>query len=403
MERRTVPPILTSRCGPWSVLVVVVLFLSGCSQPVPQPLGPGVPVAPGVQLLTTTDSSLVGGDGPIAAYLLRIDPSKVRISSALSNDEVVDAEPVDAIARRRDAIAGVNGGFFNRTNGEPIGVLKVDGELVSDAGITRGVVAITNTPDGSVSLAFDRVSAKLVLRFTSGGADWSTPIDGVDTTRERGRLMLYTPSYHADTDTAPTGTEFVLDGRPLAVTEIRAKAGHTRIPRRGAVLSFGGTTLPPALDALHVGTAVSLETIWRSALGVPGQLLERADQIVNGAGLLRRRGLVLSDWRPEALSADVFVDARHPRTWIGADMHGFIWLGVVDGRQPDHSIGMTFADLQRLADRLDLVDLLNLDGGGSTTMVVGGRIVNQPSDPGGPRPVSDAVLVLRPDTQSSLQ
>ena len=54
---------------------------------------------------------------------------------------------------------------------------------------------------------------------------------------------------------------------------------------------------------------------------------------------------------------------------------------------------MTFADLERLCDRLDLTDALNLDGGGSTTMVVNGRIVNKPSDATGPRPVSDAILV----------
>jgi exopolysaccharide biosynthesis protein len=54
---------------------------------------------------------------------------------------------------------------------------------------------------------------------------------------------------------------------------------------------------------------------------------------------------------------------------------------------------MNFADLVRLCDRLDLRDALNLDGGGSTTMVVQGRIVNRPSDAAGARAVSDAILV----------
>jgi exopolysaccharide biosynthesis protein len=40
------------------------------------------------------------------------------------------------------------------------------------------------------------------------------------------------------------------------------------------------------------------------------------------------------------------------------------------------------------------VAALNLDGGGSTTMVVRGEVVNRPSDPTGPRPVSDALLVV---------
>jgi exopolysaccharide biosynthesis protein len=109
--------------------------------------------------------------------------------------------------------------------------------------------------------------------------------------------------------------------------------------------------------------------------------------------LLRRRGVPVSDWSDEGLSADGFINARHPRTLIGMDGRGFVWLAAVDGRQPDYSIGMTFADLQRLCDRLALTDALNLDGGGSTTMVVEGRVVNRPSDPTGPRPVSDAIVV----------
>ena len=47
----------------------------------------------------------------------------------------------------------------------------------------------------------------------------------------------------------------------------------------------------------------------------------------------------------------------------------------------------------RLADRLQLTDALNLDGGGSSTMVVAGKVVNRPSDATGPRAVSDAIGV----------
>jgi exopolysaccharide biosynthesis protein len=55
---------------------------------------------------------------------------------------------------------------------------------------------------------------------------------------------------------------------------------------------------------------------------------------------------------------------------------------------------MTLVELQRLAGRLGLTDALNLDGGGSTTMVVAGHVVNQPSAPTGARTVSDVLLVL---------
>jgi exopolysaccharide biosynthesis protein len=102
----------------------------------------------------------------------------------------------------------------------------------------------------------------------------------------------------------------------------------------------------------------------------------------------------VTNWREvENVSPTTFLDVRHPRTLIGVDRRGFIWLVAVDGRQPGYSLGMTFAELMTLANRLELRDALNLDGGGSTTMWVKGVVVNKPSDPAGARAVSDALIV----------
>jgi exopolysaccharide biosynthesis protein len=89
-----------------------------------------------------------------------------------------------------------------------------------------------------------------------------------------------------------------------------------------------------------------------------------------------------------------FDTERHPRTIIGADIRGQIWLITVDGRNDTISLGMDFAQLQRLSLGLGLRDVLNLDGGGSTTMVVPGKIVNHPSDRAGARKGSDSLLVF---------
>ena len=55
---------------------------------------------------------------------------------------------------------------------------------------------------------------------------------------------------------------------------------------------------------------------------------------------------------------------------------------------------MTIAELSALLLELGAVEAVNMDGGGSTTMVAGGRVVNSPSDLTGERPVGDALLVL---------
>ena len=119
----------------------------------------------------------------------------------------------------------------------------------------------------------------------------------------------------------------------------------------------------------------------------------RVQNAVSGAGLLMVDGRELTEWTDERIAAG-FDTTRHPRTVIGTDAQGQIWLITVDGRNPTVSLGMSFTELQRLSKRLGLRSALNLDGGGSTTMWVSGRIINQPSDPTGPRPVSDAILVV---------
>jgi len=347
------------------------------------------PIAPGVELFTSTDPTLADPAGPSALYLLKLDPTKVILSSAHANDEIIGLETVDVIAARHQAIAAVNAGFFNTRNGDPASVLKIAGELVSDTASPRGVVAIGRTQ----GLTFDQLSAEQDIHFIAAGQAHTVPIDGVDTTRARGKLMLYTPMYHADTDTALNGTEIIASGTPLTVREVRSNMGHTPIPRDGVVLSFGGLELPPALAALTPGVKISITTTWTSLNHLPALFFDSAVHIINGAGLLRRAGQTITDWKVESLSPTSFLDVRHPRTVIGVDDHGFVWLIAIDGRQAGYAVGMDFTELQRLCDRLALRDALNLDGGGSVTMVVKDKIVNKPSDPTGPRAVSDVILV----------
>jgi exopolysaccharide biosynthesis protein len=73
---------------------------------------------------------------------------------------------------------------------------------------------------------------------------------------------------------------------------------------------------------------------------------------------------------------------------------GTLLLVTVDGRRPGWSAGLSFAGAARLMRSLGARDALNLDSGGSSTMVVGRKLVSRPSDPTGERPVSDGLFVL---------
>ena len=78
---------------------------------------------------------------------------------------------------------------------------------------------------------------------------------------------------------------------------------------------------------------------------------------------------------------DTFYERRHPRSVIGQDARGNVWLIVVDGRAPGDADGMTISELTSLCAQLGLTDALNLDGGGSSTLWTReGGVINHPCD-----------------------
>jgi exopolysaccharide biosynthesis protein len=95
-----------------------------------------------------------------------------------------------------------------------------------------------------------------------------------------------------------------------------------------------------------------------------------------------------------------FATGRHPRTGVGIASGGKrLLLVTVDGRQMPYSDGMTLRELANLFLALGAPEAINLDGGGSTTLVYRDgdslRLANRPSDLAGERPVGDALAIVQ--------
>ena len=149
--------------------------------------------------------------------------------------------------------------------------------------------------------------------------------------------------------------------------------------------------------AAPVGTAMTDGVLWHRAVNARpyleitdtkvAKLLEgqqpvdaSAREIVSGSQIIVRDGRAVS-------FTGAFATNRHPRTVVGIDSSGTqLTLMVVDGRQPQLSIGMTLAELSDEMIRLGCSSAINLDGGGSTTLVCRSpetkklAIINSPSD-----------------------
>jgi exopolysaccharide biosynthesis protein len=115
----------------------------------------------------------------------------------------------------------------------------------------------------------------------------------------------------------------------------------------------------------------------------------RVHNAISGDRMIVQKGEVVSDLNDNELE---------PRTAIGINRNGrFLYLVVVDGRQPFYSEGATFAELAELMIKQGAYAAMSLDGGGSSTMVIRGedgkpQILNSPIDnyiPGRERPVGN--------------
>lgn len=344
-------------------------------------------VAPGVELL-----SIKRGDFSESATrdrwtirVLIVDPKLARLRLAQAMDEIAGAETTSSMAQRHGALAAINGGYFRTTGivrGEPVGALTIGGKVLSEPVKNRAAVAFFD--DGKqIRTAISHVTLKAELRV-GGKAFFS--ISGFNRPRETDELVVFTPEFHRTTLTAPDGAEFIVERN--RVTAVKDGTGSQTIPPQGFVISTTGAAREWALKNLRKGSLVEMKT----EVKTDPPLRFNPDFILGGGPQLIAAGKKVFAEEAQRYS-DSLYRQRHPRTAIGWRADGKLILLTVDGRQK-LSLGMTMDELASLMLELGCVEAMNLDGGGSTAMVVKNKIVNSPSDAAGERAVSDALLIF---------
>jgi len=362
-----------------------------------------VEVAPGV--LWTT---IVRERGPVRINVLEVDPALVH--GVVSNGRIAGRERVSSMARRVGALAAVNGTYFG-PSGDPVGVLAIDGTLLSEpvdgrsalvvgpAGAAVGRIRFSGsvTINGAKRLidGVDRVRGLVPACGGRGGDIPTTRPNAVLTCTDSSELVLLSPNYGARPP-REGGVEAVL--RDGTVAAVRAP-GSGPVPRDGLLLTGSGDAAGFLRDAALPRSRAEISL----RLTTAGRPLEVAQQrLVVGAGpRLLRDGRVAVAATAEGFAPlqapafyGTFVASRQPRTLAGVRADGTLLLVTVDGRRPGWSTGMTLREAARLMLSLGAREALNLDGGGSSTMTVRGQVVNRPSDRTGERPVSNAVYAL---------
>jgi hypothetical protein len=343
-------------------------------------------------------------DGPLSIHAIRIDRqgNNWKIHTGLGQGTVFGLEPLDGIVARtastlgESAYAAINGDFFlmqpGPYQGDPRGIQIIEGELVSRPNGNALWVAADGT------LKIGPVLSKLRVVWPDQRTETSI---GLNEARADDAVVLYTPTRAirlGEASREPSGTR-TQGGKDLILEPVEGRSwlpftvGTTCLSRVAEIRDNGNTSLSSKRMVLSIGSK-KLSDLPPLRLGDTIQLVIHTEPDLRGVKTAIGAGRILvQNGRVPAVGPAN--QPRHPRSMIGWNQQ-YLYLVVIDGRQPGVSVGMTYPELAALAREYGCTDAIELDGGGSSTLWAKGRIWNSPSD-GKCRPIANGLIVFPTD------
>jgi exopolysaccharide biosynthesis protein len=357
--------------------------------------------------------------GPWNLQVLTIDPKEFHGDLTSSfGPNLQDRETTSQLSTAAGALAAVNGGFFTMdpaagAPGDPAGATVDDGKVLSEAVGDRPSLVLdkngtaiqrlhwhgTVTGPDSSELPLDGVDRVPGLIRNCGGTDdtpTNLPLHDFTCT-DPDEIVAFTPEFGPTTPAGP-GLEVVLDtqGTVTAVNHTRG----TAVPAGGQTVQAIGSDVDKLAAAAAPGRKLKVDTELLTESGKSLKTTPSTDVVNGGPTLVQNGQLDVTAKRDGMVRTNDsnsffygWVHKRNPRTFAGVDAQGRTLLVTADGRQTT-SLGLSLNEEAHVATSLGMVNAINLDGGGSTTMVQGDQVTNSPSDATGERPVGDALLVL---------
>ena len=283
-----------------------------------------------------------------------VSPPRIVTAASISGKRL----PLSLIAENSSAQGAINGGFFSGTR--IVGSLVVDSRPLSGPHGARSAMGWSQ--DG-LRVHFGRGDFRTFITF----GDEELALSAMNSIPTQGRIGVFTPDVWSYVTGAPTDGWEVTVKHGL-ISGVRHSSASNHFVTREGFLVIGRGAAGELLKNIPPGTPVTLRSQWTD------QDFTGLDNVLQAGPMLVKEGRKVFD--PEGFNPKT-LSLPHPRSFVGSDGER-IWFIVIDGRDPWHSNGATIAETAAVAERLGLVNALNLDGGGSSSIWWSGRIVNLP-------------------------
>ena len=327
-------------------------------------------------------------DGTLSVNVLTADLHKIQIRSVLATDQLIGQETTSSMAQRYGALAAINGGnsvsndAWRLDHGDPNGFMSLNGQVVSEpywsaqpGFLARSSFAFSESTTRPQEMFLDRVQLSLSLKI----GDHLTPLKGINRLRKPDDLVLYTPEWNASTLTNQNGVEAVVrSGHVLSVRP----GGSSKIPGDGFVVSASGKQAQWLTQALSSEADIEIKVNLSSGFDGQDLPLQGYSYISAGPAMLRN-GKPVSYTNEEDRGSEKYSTGKEPRTVLAFTAgQAKLYAAVFDGEDDSKNEGATLQEVVDFFLWLDptVTDIYNLDGGGSSTMVVGQTVVSQISN-----------------------
>lgn len=278
---------------------------------------------------------------------------------------------IDSLTKTVDncqCLAAINGGYFNRNNLLPLGAIRRDGKWFSGPILNRGAIAWNDA--GQTKIA--RLSLKETL-ITSSGQRLDCEL--LNTGYVKAGIARYTPEW-GESYTPLTANEIVIIVENNSVKQHIESTNTTTaipLPKNGYLLTL--RSFRSALSSFSVGTSITIES-----QTTPSDF-NLFPHILGGGPLLLQNGQVVVDAVAEGFNT-WFADQSAIRSSVGITPKGEWLIATVHNRVG--GVGAKLTEMALLMQQLGATDALNLDGGSSTSLVLGGQLLNRIPDTAAP-------------------